>query len=654
MDLSVIIVNYNVKHFLEQCLLSVQRAAEGLEVEVIVVDNNSSDGSQGMVKAKFGDAVTLIENRDNPGFSRANNQGIAIAKGRHVLLLNPDTVVEEETFQQCMEFMDSRPLAGALGVKMIDGQGHFLPESKRGLPTPWVSFYKIFGLSKLFPKHKTFARYHLSYLDKEESHEVEVLSGAFMWIKKEVLDKIVGLDETFFMYGEDIDLSYRIELAGYQNYYFAGTKIIHYKGESTKKGSLNYVRVFYQAMIIFAQKHFGGRKQQVFIFFIRLAVYFRALLAILNRVVKRLGFPLIEAGLIYGIIQGIKAYWEHYVKYVEGGEYPPTFDYVAAPIYALVFVGLLGIAGAYKRPFRIPPIVSATFGGFVAIATVSYIFPEINFSRAIVGLSSIFAMIMALTTRGLINIREKGQFFFSEPRQKRVLIVGDAAGVKHIHSLLKNDLDYRVTILGAVGTKNGQLFQIPYLGTQDQLSAILDFYPIEEVIFDGNSLSNSEILSEMETHKREGLSFKILPEGTDFLVGSQSIQSADRQHILSSPLTQKPHRTKKRLLEVGVSLFLLASFPLLFWRYERAGRSFGNLLRVILGKSHMVGYIEEQPNGLPPLKTGFLSMRHRSDSDPEEALDARELDRYYARNYSWELDGEIVWKGWRKIGGEEK
>ncbi|HNZ72627.1 MAG TPA: glycosyltransferase family 2 protein, partial [Prolixibacteraceae bacterium] len=244
MKLSVVIVNYNVKHFLEQCLHSVEKASKNLATEVFVVDNNSVDGSKGMLLSKFPN-IKLVLNEKNVGFSRANNQAIRMATGQYVLLLNPDTVVEEDTFEKVVAFMDSHPEAGGLGVKMIDGKGKFLPESKRGLPTPWVAFYKVFGLSAIFPHSKVFGKYHLSYLDKNELHQVDVLAGAFMLLRKEALDKVGLLDEGFFMYGEDIDLSYRITLGGYKNYYYPDTTIIHYKGESTKKGSLNYVKMFY-------------------------------------------------------------------------------------------------------------------------------------------------------------------------------------------------------------------------------------------------------------------------------------------------------------------------------------------------------------------------------------------------------------------------
>ena len=220
MKLSIIIVSYNVAYFLEQALLSVRAAIEEKEweAEVFVVDNNSKDNSVELVRNQFPE-VHLIANQENTGFSTANNQAIREAKGEYVLLLNPDTVVAEDTFEQVIEFMDAHEDAGGLGVKMIDGKGNFLPESKRGLPSPSVAFCKMFGLSKVFSKSETFNWYYLGHLDAGETQEVEVLAGAFMLMRKSVLDEIGLLDETFFMYGEDIDLSWRILQGGYKNYY---------------------------------------------------------------------------------------------------------------------------------------------------------------------------------------------------------------------------------------------------------------------------------------------------------------------------------------------------------------------------------------------------------------------------------------------------
>ena len=436
-DLSVIIVSYNVRYYLDQCIQSVWEAAEDLSIEVIVVDNQSSDDSVSYIQEKYKDQVILIANTVNTGFSKANNQGIDISQGRYVLLLNPDTIVSEETFKTCINFMDAHPDAGALGVKMIDGTGTFLPESKRSLPTPWVSFYKIFGLASLFPNNKTFGKYHLSFLSKDQNHPIEILSGAYLFMRREALDKAGFLDEDFFMYGEDIDLSYRILKAGYQNYYLADTNIIHYKGESTKKGSLNYVKVFYQAMIIFANKHFSGGYKSGFNLAIQLAVYLRAVLAGAKRLVDRIGLPLLEGGLIYAVMFGIKEYWEHYVKYIDfnNGEYPPMFVWGYMPAYAFVFVLFLWLGGAYKRPFRLRSLIMAPFWSFLTIATLTYLFPFIlNFSRAIVGLSAVFTLIIALSTRGWINYRKKGTFFFTEEKVTPVILAGkDRHDLNQLH-----------------------------------------------------------------------------------------------------------------------------------------------------------------------------------------------------------------------------
>lgn len=291
---SVIIVSYNVCHFLEHTLRSVRKAASFTDTEIIVVDNCSKDGSAEMVKSKFPE-VTLIASKKNLGFSRANNFGIKQAKGEYILLLNPDTFIQENALISCAEFMDNHPNAGALGVKMIDGSGNYLPESKRGFPTPWVAFYKIFGLADLFPKSKKFGKYHLKYLDKNEVHKIEVLSGAYMFIRKSALESAGLLDEDFFMYGEDIDLSYRIVKAGYDNYYFPGTTIIHYKGESTKKTSVNYVFVFYNAMIVFAHKHLTARKAGVFAFLIKLAIYLRAAISLISKMGYKIWSPVNKA-----------------------------------------------------------------------------------------------------------------------------------------------------------------------------------------------------------------------------------------------------------------------------------------------------------------------------------------------------------------------
>ena len=253
--LSVVIVNYNVKYYLEQCLESVRRASQGLQVEVFVVDNLSTDGSVPYLRERFPE-VTFIENNENVGFARANNQAIRQSRGEYVLLLNPDTILCEDTLRRFVDFMDAHPEAGAAGAYMLHADGTFASESRRGLPTPFVAFCKMSGLTRLFPKSRLFGRYYMGYLDVNEVNRIEAISGACMMLRREALDRVGLLDEDFFMYGEDIDLSYRILQGGYHNY-FLPVRMLHYKGESTVKNSYRYVYTFYQAMRLFFRKHYS-------------------------------------------------------------------------------------------------------------------------------------------------------------------------------------------------------------------------------------------------------------------------------------------------------------------------------------------------------------------------------------------------------------
>ena len=259
LDLSVIIVNYNVKYFLEQCLYSVIKACSGIQAEIFVVDNNSSDGSRAYFEGRF-PGVEFTWQKDNTGFAKANNTVLRKATGYHILFLNPDTIIPEDCFEKCIGFFNATPDCGALGVKMIDGSGKYLRESKRSFPSPLTSFFKMAGFTTLFPTSKVFAGYYAGNLPENRNNEVDVLAGAFMMLKRQALEKVKGFDEDFFMYGEDIDLSYRIQLAGFKNYYFSETAIIHFKGESTQKNSISYVHMFYDAMKLFVKKHYGNKK----------------------------------------------------------------------------------------------------------------------------------------------------------------------------------------------------------------------------------------------------------------------------------------------------------------------------------------------------------------------------------------------------------
>lgn len=283
-DLSIIIVSYNVKYYLEQCLRSIFASKGHLDIEAFVVDNNSSDDSVAYLQPRFPE-VHFIANPDNRGFSRANNQAIRLVTGRYVLLLNPDTFITEQTLTDCVTYLDQHPEVGATGAAMYGSNGIFAWESRRGVPTPWTSFCKMLGLTTLFPHSRRFGRYYMRYLPRTEAHYIDIISGAFNMLRRQALDQVGLLDETFFMYGEDIDLSYRLLQGGWKNAYVP-TPILHYKGESTQKSSFRYVHIFYEAMLIFFDKHFRHR-YRLLALLIRLAVYLRAGLDMLIRFWQR-------------------------------------------------------------------------------------------------------------------------------------------------------------------------------------------------------------------------------------------------------------------------------------------------------------------------------------------------------------------------------
>jgi len=649
MKLSIIIVNYNVRYFLEQALLSVRRATAHMDAEVFVVDNNSKDDSVEMVKEQFPE-VQLIANKHNPGFSTANNQAIKLSKGEYVLLLNPDTVVEEDTFQQCCDFMDARPEAGGLGIKMIDGSGNFLPESKRGFPSPWVAFCKTFGLSKFFPKSKKFNHYHLGYLDKEKNHEVEVLAGAFMLMRKSVLDKIGLLDETFFMYGEDIDLSYRIIKGGYKNYYFSDSQIIHYKGESTKKGSLNYVKVFYNAMIIFAKKHFTGQKAKGFIFMLQLAIYFRAFLTLVSNFLKKAWFPVIDAALIVGGLAVIKNVWA--TNYYDNPDYyADSFFYFNVPLYLLGWIGAIFFSGGYDESNNLRRVTRGIIIGTVLIAAVYGFLPlDLRPSRAIILFSAIWSIIALTGWRTLAHFFKNGNLNVGSKPAQNLAIIGSKGEGERVLNLL-NKARVENNFMGYISTEK-KVDKVTFLGGITNLKKLIAIYNLEEIIFCSKNISNKTIMAWM-VELGNKITYKIVPENSNSIIGSSSknttgqLYTIDIQYAINTPTAKR----NKRVFDFFLSVILWIESPFIIWVYKNKGQFFKNIWQTLTGKKTIVGYadIENQKRILPKIKKGVLSA---SDGILEDNLDQEtkaRLDFFHAKDYSVWKDFLIFRAGWRRL-----
>jgi len=653
MNLSVVIVNYNVKYFLEQCLHSVKKAISRVDAEVFIVDNNSVDGSVEMVREKFPE-FTLIDNHNNVGFSKANNQAIKIAKGDYVLLLNPDTVVEDDTFSKVVDYLDSHPDAGGLGVKMLDGKGKFLPESKRGLPTPSVAFYKIFGLSKLFPKSKTFGKYHLGYLDRDKVHEVEILSGAFMVLRKTVLDKIGYLDETFFMYGEDIDLSYRIIKAGYKNIYFPETRIIHYKGESTKKSSVNYVLIFYNAMIIFAKKHFSSKNAKTLSVLINFAVYFRAFLAIINRFFKRALLPVADMVLLAGGLIAIKNYWEHNVIFPQGGNYPIELVTAALPAYLLIWIFSVYMSGGYDRPLRISKLFQGLFIGTVFILTIYALLPEsYRFSRAIIVFGALWGLLSTISIRFILHVSGLKYYRIGVKLNKRFIIAGDKEEAERVAELIrKTDMNPGFIGLVSINDQNGK--SEGFIGNIDQIKDIINIYKIDEVIFCAKDLPAQSIIDSMSELNLSQVEFKIAPPESLSIIGSQSINTSEDIYIIElDSITKENNRRSKRFFDLVFGILALSISPLLIFLTKKPAGFFRNLALVLTGKLSWVGYCPSgnpDTSSLPTIKKGVLNPTDILKNKSISTETIERLNLLYARDYKVLNDISICFKGIRNLG----
>ena len=615
MKISVIIVNYNVEHFLEQCLHSVFKAAKNVSAEIFVVDNNSVDRSIEMIRDKFPEVI-LIANKNNTGFSHANNQAILQAQGEYILLLNPDTVVEEDTFEKVIRFMDEHPDAGGLGVKMLDGKGNFLPESKRGLPTPLVAFCKIFGLASLFPRSRLFGRYHLGFLDKDKTHEIEILSGAFMLMRKSVLDKVGLLDEDFFMYGEDIDLSYRILKGGFKNYYFPETRIIHYKGESTKKSSVNYVFVFYNAMIIFARKHFSQQNAKTFSLLINMAIYLRAGMAIISRFAKKMFLPLLDAGFILAGLFLIKDYCEHYFKFSEGSYYSQRIIGVAFPAYVFIWLTTVFLSGGYDKPIKLWKILRGVIVGTGIILIIYALLPETyRFSRALILLGSAWTMGILILIRLCQNYILHKHLSFDTASLRRIAIIGEPAECSRVHDLLRLT-SVNLGYVGYVGTSGVHEKSRDQIGVFEQLKEIISIYQIDEVVFCAKDLSSQKIID-------------------------------------INSITKAVNRRKKRVLDLLLCLGFIPALPVLLIIQKKRLHFLLNFFSVLIGQKSWIGYSLDSGNSStkgPSVRNGVLSpasIMPVSLPDPETL---RRLTMLYAKDYRAFTDLHIIWKNLTRLG----
>lgn len=650
LDLSIIIVNYNVKEFLTNLLHSLRTAVKNITHEIIIVDNASEDGSIEIIKSKFPD-VKLIENKKNVGFGSANNQALKIAEGKYFLLINPDTIVKEDTLEKMIELMDADPSIGAAGCKVLNPDGTLQLACRRSFPGPWTSFTKVVGLSKLFPNSKIFAKYNLTYLDENNSYEVDALSGAFMMIRKSVYDQIGGFDQQFFMYGEDLDLCYRIQKAGYKVYYFHETEIIHYKGESTKRSSIDETKIFYQAMQLFVRKHFAASFLVNWI--LRFAITLRKTAALLNLYKLPLFAVVIDLLIfIFALMEAETIYANE--KWPGFPEFVVPYVYIVPGIIQLIISLLFGVY--QKRNLSIIKLIISLFAGMLFLAALTFFFKQFAFSRAVL-LISYGILIFALSFWRIIFKLLFKIGIAADSKKQRTLIVTGEIGSEDLILKLRKNLSNLNEIVGLVSPFKKDLGKkiesIEFISSTDTINKTISEYKIDTVIFNSKALSYNEIFKTIALSGSGATQFLVAGNELDFVVGKSTFSILDDislmkiEYNISAPV----HRTTKWIFDKLASLFLLLLYPIFYLftfavRRKKDARNFLNgAFSVLSGKKSFVGINKEESSDKIYLgKIGLTGLWYVEEVPHTDQEELRKLNLYYAKNQNIWFDMEIFGK----------
>ncbi len=635
---------------------SVQKATKTISAEIIVVDNASDDGSVESIKEKF-PSVKLIVNEKNVGFGAANNIAMLHASGKYFLLINPDTIVREDTFIKMISFFEQNPEAGIAGCKVLNADGSLQLACRRGFPGPWTSFTKVMGLSTLFPKSRLFARYNLTYLDENKTYEVDAVSGAFMMLRKEVYDKIGGFDQEFFMYGEDLDLCYRTQQAGYKVFYVHSTEIIHYKGESTKRSSMDETKVFYDAMHLFVRKHFSS--SFVVESILQSAILFRKLIAFAN-VYKLAIVSMIADFLIFSIAALLG---EHIYANQHWKGFPDVFKPWVYFIPALMqlFIGMM--AGAYRK--KTISNLRAALGliyGLIFLSALTYFFKQFAFSRAVVlityGLALVFFSFWRVAVKIIFKVGLE-----ADSRKSRTLLVGSERKTEELASKLRSTFTrlYQVVGLISLSRKNvgGWVGNFKILGAVDNIKKIISDERIDKVIFSSEDLSFNQMFSVVSECQGENVEFLVAGRELDYLVGKSSVTMLDDIALLkvNYNISSFSRRATKRIFDLTLSiviLFLVYPFIYLFQKITSKNSNFVQFIlgvpKVFISRKSFVGPRDSSYRGdLFVGKVGLTGLWFVEDFLETDTEEIKKLDIFYAKNQNIWLDVEILGRTFSKM-----
>jgi O-antigen biosynthesis protein len=653
-DVSIVIVNYNVKDFLYQCLQSLQHVDyKGLAVEIIVVDNNSHDGSIEFLEQVF-PLVRYIRLDENIGFGRANNIGIEQANGTYILLLNPDTIVSEDTISTMYEYMEKNTSVGIAGCKVLNADGTFQVQCRRGFPTPWASFCKLFGLQSLFPSSPLFAQYNQTFRSENETYTIDALIGAFMFCRADALKNIRGFDPDFFMYGEDLDLCLRMKQSGYDTAYVHSTSIIHFKGESTRRSSMNEVKVFYSAMEIFARKHYGS--STVFLLFLRLGIWLRSIIAYVQPHTRIITLVLLDSLIVNCML--MIATDIRFGGYLAFPSYAYPIVFVIPPIVLLISMISIGEYVEYK------PTVRRTLIGylitFFVLSALTYYWNEYAFSRGVLLMTIGFSMIASSLLRLMLSFMDstKGKL-----KERRLALLGVNSRSYDIATLIEQSKSIRSSIVGMITTpsKETQLSQwkgIGVIGDIEYLRKVVEQHDIDEIIITDDSLSQSTLTRIVQETSGLGVRYHFAKDYESVVVSrivSDVTDAGSTVRVL--PIDTFRNRLYKRLFDIVVSVILILTTLLILIPSVFLGKAtvilnyIKQCYQVLKGRVSIVGITDsykmvvEIPWGTSyTIKSGLISLASVSSSYQLSSTTISKLNEYYINNYSFALDIEIILK----------
>ncbi|MBW6457602.1 MAG: glycosyltransferase [FCB group bacterium] len=667
-DISLIIVSYNVKTFLQHCLCSVQKAAEKMNVEIFVVDNHSIDGTPGMVQSEF-PSVHFIGNEKNLGFGKANNQALKLSKGKYVLFLNPDTLVEENTLHVCFDFMEKNPEIGICGPKILNSDGSLQLACRRSFPSPSVALPKLLGLSRLFPKSRLFAKYNLTYKDPDQSYPVDAISGSFMFCRGDLICQLGGFDEDFFMYGEDLDLCRRVQIAGKQVFYLADTTILHYKGESAKSAPFDSMMAFYKAMDIFLHKHFSPFYSFITTLFFRMGIVFHLIARFCGKAFFAVRLLLLDVMLI-----ALALAISMFLRFAHTGLIPAFHQFMPVMAgYTFVYLIFQVLGGSYRRDKQYDFVRAAAnlFPGFILNGFFTFFFMPQALSR-FVFIVSFLMMLVILPGWRIVASRIRSRHFRQDAESaRRTLVIGSGKEGQRIAATLGLHPELGYLFVGFADT---DLSHPKTIGSTGDLSLLIRTRGIDNVIFSSDVFSLGEIIAMIAELAHFPVSIKIIPEKENMLFGKAVIENLDDIPVIEMEYTiLKPEwRIAKRLLDIvfAVSmLVLLGPFALCVRLFTRAhpvrfsediehGRIlqrkdgsepwlywYPMLFSLLRGEMTVVGDLKNIPEGSKRYyKPGMTSIM-RSEKPALPSPDEHErFIHYYMSNFSFVLDAEIIFK----------